>query len=45
MKLRLLVWTLGACLFVHAQSGGEHWVATWTTAQMLARIPTPRLRP
>jgi lysophospholipase L1-like esterase len=28
-----------------AQSAGEHWVATWTTAQDLARNPTPAVPP
>jgi len=46
MKLR---WTLivvlaqaGAVTMLHAQKGGpEHWVATWTTAQLLVRTPPP----
>src|SRR5690242_17277524 len=42
MKLRLVMLTALAFTLVHAESKGqEHWVATWGTAQMLARTPPP----
>lgn len=42
MKLRLLLVTALAFTLVHAQSKGqEHWVATWGTAQTLARTTPP----
>src|SRR5260370_33454803 len=46
MKLRvfsvLALAAAGHYAFVQAQSKGqEHWVATWTTAQLLARTPAP----
>ena len=46
MKLRVMLVlalaALGQLTFVQAQPRGqEHWVATWTTAQALARTPPP----
>jgi len=45
MKLRvtlvLALAALGQLTLVQAQQRGEHWVATWTTAQLLARAPAP----
>jgi hypothetical protein len=38
MKFRLIVLFLFAAAFAAAQ---EHWVATWATAQLMARLPAP----
>ena len=38
MKFRLTVLFLFAAAFAPAQ---EHWVATWATAQLMARLPAP----
>ncbi len=47
MKLRvtlvLVLLQLGHLAFAQAQqTGQEHWVATWATAQLLARTPPPQ---
>ena len=47
MKLRLTMLLalapLGHFAMIEAQSRGpEHWVATWTTAQLLVRTPPAR---
>src|ERR1019366_6161254 len=40
MRLRPAVLLVLAFTCLQAQQkGGEHWVATWTTAQLLARAP------
>ena len=43
MKFLLILAAFGNLGF--AQTGREHWVATWTTAQTLARLQPPAPRP
>ncbi len=48
MKVRVLLVLalISPFTFIHAQgTGQQHWVATWGTAQQLARIPPPGPRP
>ena len=46
VTLVLALAALGHLTFVPAQQKGqEHWVATWTTAEMLARTPAPAQAP
>jgi lysophospholipase L1-like esterase len=42
MKLRVIL-VLAAVALVQAQQKGEHWVATWGTAQNLVRPPAPAM--
>src|ERR1700730_3760227 len=44
MKLRAML-LLAAVALVQAQKRGEHWVATWGTAQMLVRPAAPATPP
>jgi lysophospholipase L1-like esterase len=39
MRLRLAVLSILVFTCIQAQQKGEHWVATWTTAEQLARLP------
>ena len=39
MRLRLAVLSILVFTCIQAQQKGEHWVATWTTAEQLARPP------
>src|SRR5262245_27702601 len=39
MKPRILILATFLPLALAAQSSGDHWVATWTTAQNLVRTP------
>src|SRR3990172_307107 len=50
MKWRMALWLVlvqaGFLVLVGAQAAGqEHWVATWTTAQLMARSAQPQRAP
>ena len=45
MRLRWVVWLAAVGMIWGQPKGGEHWVTTWATAELLVRPPAPAAAP